>query len=210
MKKFKTYSLTPSTDNKVIGNWPQLKLKDEAHKEHGDYSKIDEESFLDPSPDLSNFIFNNGAKKTDVLSSEFLDLSKGLFVSDNFYSLLKSSSYQHLSYYPIASLNDKDASEYYFLHLLYNFSSYVNIDKSEFFHLVKKTSIQLSDNEARLPPMGRVKTLVLKKDPKIFRLPSLTEIFVSEQFKNTLIENKITGLEFEEFDYYDIFFDEEA
>ena len=210
MKKFKTYSLTPSTNNKVIGNWPQLKLKNEAHKEHGDYSRIDEESFLDPSPDLSNFIFNNGAKKTDVLSSEFLDLSKGLFVSDNFSSLLKASSYQHLSYYPIALLNDKDASEYYFLHLLYNFSSYVNIDKSEFFHLVKKTSIQLSDNEARLPPMGRVKTLVLKKDPKIFRLPSLTEIFVSEQFKNTLTENKITGLEFEEFDYYDIFFDEEA
>ena len=205
MKKFKVYALIPSTDTSVIGNWPQLELREQADNSQNNKIDISEENFLESSPDLSNFIFKNGVKRTDVLSSEYLDLSKGLFVSDKFCEMLEDVSFKHFSFYPAALSNDGMNKKYYFLHLLYNFATYVDKDKSDFFHLIKKTSIKLNENDNRLPPMGRVRSLVLNKDPKIFRLPSLTEIFISEAFKTTLIQNNITGFELEEFDYYDIF-----
>lgn len=200
------YSIMPSTDSKIVGVYPQLEAPKNYFNESNNLTTINNQKLCDVSPNLEKFLLKNRAKVTDILRAELLDPSLGMFVNDKFISLLNPKKTNYMSTYPSTILQSKEKifSNYFFLHLINNFSDYIDFNTSLFYHLTTKESIKLTNEISQLPPLVRVKQLAMSNVPQIFRLPSLVNIFISEDFKNQIEMEKINGLLIEEFNYFEI------
>lgn len=204
MRKVVYYSLRLSTESEIVGTWPQLDVPQKYFKVPNNFEILWSRSFPEKSPNLENFIFKNGSKITDLLSSYLPDLDIGVFVNQKFKDLILKFYIKNFQFYNcslIAADNDftKKLAEdtYFFLHLIH-VNEIVDFSKSVFKDL-KTGEIISVDNEEQRSPFLRPVKLFLKETPDLFRSPFNIALLVSESLKKAIEEANISGVWFEEF-----------
>lgn len=204
MRKVVYYSLRLSTESEIVGTWPQLDVPQKYFKVPNNFEILSSRSFPEKSPNLENFIFKNGSKITDLLSSYLPDLDIGVFVNQKFKDLILKFYIKNFQFYNcslIAADNDftKKLAEdtYFFLHLIH-VNEIVDFSKSVFKDL-KTGEIISVDNEEQRSPFLRPVKLFLKETPDLFRSPFNIALLVSESLKKAIEEANISGVWFEEF-----------
>ena len=81
----KYYEIIIHADLPVTGKYPQVKdLKVDFHEARASqWGIISQWKSEDDIPDLNNFIFQKGSKLTDIVTNNFVNISSGVFISEN-------------------------------------------------------------------------------------------------------------------------------
>jgi len=202
----KYYKLKYSTTIKEIGCWKQIDVPDKYWEIDNNFESIDWFLFQEKTPNLEKFELKKKAKLTDLLSSHQLDASKGVFVSLKFKEIIEKHKFSGVKFYESSIKKGKDEiiNNYFFMHVIDNYSELLNIKKSKFVDFLE------DDKEVKLnigePILGSIspEKLTLKESYDLFRSPGGVEIIISENLNKSLLEANITGTFIEEFTRYEI------
>lgn len=200
----KYYRFNSSAEQKVVGKVPQidggsLYRKRQKPINHDDFS-AEHQNFL------NDFQFNYHAKVTDILNCSSIRSEMGFFINEKAYKVLLDYLDANHSCYNLeldGSSKNIGIVPYKFLHLA-DSTDIIDYENTTFVDLIKKEELNLqSDNEyldeLKVRPLIRPlnNEVYLKGNPQIFRLPKDIFIYISEEVKNALEENKISGYELE-------------
>jgi hypothetical protein len=174
--------------------------------------------FPDFMPDLSGIKLVRGAKLTDFLSGGF---SNSMILSPRAKTVFEQFNLCPHRFYPMTIHKNKQPNNYFMLHYLSNFSDFVDYEKStfveEFYKIdgtkgnfvevnskeelfIKRKEVQEKFGQSFYSVVG--KKLVMneafcKKRLDFFQILVVTSgTYVSEQLKNAIEENGLTGLDF--------------
>ncbi len=209
MKKITFFELSPSVDTKTTGT-KKNQINDLLFG--GDngvpvYNKY-QEFYYDFLPDdfgMDLFIGNANAKRTDLLSSSFLDTS-GYFISQKFENFLSDYKICNYKYMPITIKNLSENNEYRFLNLIK--CPLLNFEKSDFEVTYRKNPeknhpITLKSNEEfliesnNLPDYSvhiAVKKAVIKQEIDLFKYEITGRKLISERLKNAIEKSDLKGI----------------
>lgn len=206
MRKLTYYQLYLSTESEKVGSWPQLEANKYYWKIKNNFNLLENRKFPDESPNLDTFTLKRMAKRTDVLSTDMLHQSIGIYVSDTFKNLVEKYNIHDFKFYDcqLTALDpnyDKtkkpESFAFNFLQLVFTPD---NIDfKQSVFWDMREEKLITVENAAQLPIFNRRKKLMVKEAPDLFRQPFGVAILVSERLKAAIEEAGITGIWFQEF-----------
>lgn len=204
MKKLVYHRLRFSTESKIIGIWPQLDVPKHYFKVPDNFEILTSRHFPEVKPNLENFIFKRGAKRTDVLSAYLPDLDIGVFVNQKFSDLLSDFDSKSARFYPCSLIAaDKNGTEqlvenpYSFLHVIH--ANEIIDFKQSVFEDLKTNQMTAVENQEQVSPFLYPVKLFLKETPDLFRSPFNIALLVSESLKQAMEKAAISGVWFEEF-----------
>lgn len=210
------YSISCSTEKEIGRTFPQLHCLSQVHAH-----SLSAWEFPHFIPKLI-FELHKSAKLTDVLSDAATG-GNGFIISKRLKDILASFTLMTHRYYDV-KINTKNGELiYYFLHLCEpGLTKQLDYNKTEF----HETNYTFRENRIKIESYERYKSLKsLDKDAKfgvdmenifvkedfnqlldLFTfLPFTHKIFISEKLKNTIQENKITGLKLTEAPQFRLF-----
>ncbi len=218
MPEFQSLSLENDHSEDVIGTLPQIQV--DYNPEEGksfDYEGLHKLKPQEEPIEIPHYFFATGAKKTDVLTAEWIRAKAGFFISEKLKHLLSSFSLGWHSFYtvPISLVHpeqralDKEygveteekSEMYYFLHLAKEKPESMDYEKSAFVSRTKQDLVLEINSpedfvaEIRKMNFPKWKKAFLKKRLDLFRLPSQTDVFASPELVNAMKENGITGFD---------------
>jgi hypothetical protein len=207
------YILSNSTDEKVVGDIPQVKMApDYDFDKHNSVRSISRDNFPEFNPDLNFFVMTPKAKLTDVITVSGLISAKGFLINEKVKNILDKHNLVSHKYYQAKLYYKNQAFTYYWWHVVsdltpcidYNQTSFIikRLFKIEVDNLtipnaegLKKTRYEIGALKNLIP-----NTLVLHetfdKNLDLFIIGGFNdEIFVSEKLKIELEQQKISGIE---------------
>lgn len=128
----KYFEIFQETDSKIIGTYPQVKnLRIDFQKARASqWGIISQWKTEDDIPDLHNFLFQQRAKLTDILSNNFVQISSGLLISEKGKQVLEQFKINGTFYSAIVYKNEKEYQ--YYLLRFGDIISKISFKKSEF------------------------------------------------------------------------------
>lgn len=216
------YKIVINSDLPVTGKYPQVKdIKIDFHKARASqWGKITSWKSDDDIPDLDNFVFQKGAKLTDLLSNSFVIITSGIFISEDARKIIESFKING-NFYPMTVFMGDTPHKYNFLWYEMNGNSKIDWDKSTFEEYNKEKDhkgkvISVKDSEDykdKFREMYSVKgddwDIVTKKltFKEHFDLTPAFGIglICNEKVKAAIEENKLTGFLFKPVDIEIIF-----
>ena len=171
------------------------------------------EVFPDFIPDLDYFVVHGKAKLTDLLSVSTVD--GGFLISPRFKILLEKFNVVNHRFYSGRLLYKKEFHNFYWLHIISNFTSFVDYPKSTFFvyqnytHNLGYVPIESEDDfkikKAKLKKDNPDKTITIwaekirlnnnfNKSIDLFTIGTFDRhYYVSDRLKKAIENEKITG-----------------
>jgi len=151
------------------------------------YTAAKSGDFPDFTPDLDSLIIHGRAKPTDIMSSV---ISTGFIISKKLKVLFDQFVFPPHRFYPAKVLHKKiEIGDYYFMHIISNYSDFVNYPKSTFINYgfadSDPRSITVISKQDFLS-----KNKMLQDDSYLRKLPYRTigvkEIYLSSNFDRVL------------------------
>jgi hypothetical protein len=221
---FKEACATKETgpDYPQIQKWKSGYDDDKADSYYSYYEASSKGSvFPDFTPDLDALVMYNRAKPTDIISS---GLSIGLIISKKLKAIIEQFKFQSYRLYPTKIIHKKvELNEYYFMHIISDYYSdyldFVNYKQSVFItagiandnpqniiltskqdYLNKAKELQndfsVKKNTYRAIYAERICfNREFDKNLDFFIAPFGIDYYISQNLKNALVENGITGYE---------------
>ncbi|WP_153398863.1 hypothetical protein [Chryseobacterium vaccae] len=216
------FRITQETDFERIGKYPQVKeLKIGFHEARASqWGKITSWKTEEDIPDLNNFILHSKSKLTDNLSNNFVIESSGLFISQKCKEVFNEFIVNG-SFYPLTIHKPDEKYEYHFLWYEMGGKSKINCKDSDFieFNTIEKEygkTIKICDFEDYKIKFRKLYTEkedwdIIPKTLKFKRHFDITPAFrigliCSEEVKNAIEGNQLTGFDFRPLDV-EILFD---
>jgi len=225
MKKIKYYTIDYSINPKVIGKLSSPEdhqINDFIDPENNSVERLDlyQEigiEHVNESLSMDKFKVQNNANLTGLLSSIYFP--QGLFVSQKFIDLMLN--YQVLNHKIIpCSLTHKNKKQLYYIISFITTKNIINFNKSKFvitdetklkpkkieeIQLISEEDLDDKINVLYLKHMNfdykiRPTKLVLKHKVDFLKLDIDETLYVSQNLKNKLEEEQLTGIEFKETD----------
>ncbi|MEO1517082.1 MAG: hypothetical protein AAFV95_18810 [Bacteroidota bacterium] len=213
------YKLLIATDADQVGEWPQVEgFYDYSHPIDGDaYQKFDFRSDLLSIPSLDNFRLKDDAKRTDVIGNVFLTERAGLFVSDKLLRILGAFGVE-ISL-PLEAMIHHREEVFRRSFLFFSEAVHALDFPKSVFEVNDVFPTDYSDTPLQFPDFDAYKAkwkevvngegtniihplrLVLKERVHLFRAPSAPDLLASEELKDKLEEEEITGLAFNDIDF---------
>ncbi len=137
----KYYQIIIDADLPVIGKYPQVKeLKIDFHKARASqWGIISQWKSEDDIPDLNNFVFQRGAKPTDVITNSFVGVTSGLFLSEKAKDVLAKFVING-SFYPMTIYQENENISYNFMWFKYKDLNEIVWNKSVFIEFYEITN----------------------------------------------------------------------
>ncbi|WP_416439127.1 imm11 family protein [Phnomibacter sp. MR] len=212
----KFYRIDNSTNLKEVGAVPQRgEMSDGLHKDdprhfcnQPDIGALSEEVYI-PS-----FRLRNKAKLTDVIS---FPINSDWIVSEKFKNIFEAEKIEYVQFVPIYLFKKDEANKYYLLRTLKLFMECIDFSKTtisimkttweeekrllvkdlnEFNFLIESTHLPYSIKISEFRISEKCMYDFIRLD-YTYGEPTL---FISERFKDTLLQNKITGIRYMEID----------
>lgn len=204
------YTVSYSTNPREIGpEFPQVSPPlSYDFKGPRSYLNFSEHEFPKIEPDLQNFIIHPKSPLTDILST---GLSHGLVLSARLRMILEDFNLASHRYYPMSIWNGKNLHQYFWMFIVSDQTSWINIRKTRFFVVhIGKREIELDvSTMEELIEMSKFyiqKNRLIKSDsihfnPEFLQL-SLDlfvisrvdySICISEKLNNILVKENVTG-----------------
>lgn len=211
---FQFHRLRATTEEAVVGHWPQITdLEGATPEDIAAYDALQSaEDVPGPIPRADGFELHRRAKLTDLLSSRFMPMDVGLWVSDRLKKVLDGFDLAHVRSCAMTFAKPSDGGAY---HILYvapavdvvsfpgskysetNILDQVEGPESTFASAdeLTETARELVHASGRnLAPVD----ILLLKAPDLFRLPrDFGAIHISEKLKEALETAELTGLHIE-------------
>lgn len=207
MREVKIFSLQSSTDLEIVGDYPQLEPIKKYFEVKNNYKLLNWSSFPDFEPNLDTFEFKPKAKITDFISGYDISLNVGDFISLKLASLFNNDCGNYKLYSAKVEKSKTAEVECKFLHVIDIPHHEIDFENTIFINFINKEELSYSQIELKKPiPFTRFKKLVLKREFEIMRLMGKSELYVTEDFKEKIEANNITGVEFKQYDETEVFF----
>ncbi|MCT4638778.1 MAG: hypothetical protein N4A72_13845 [Bacteroidales bacterium] len=200
------YKLDSTANQSITGVYPQIRLRGGVF-DNGrvpDYKKVTTQELLPETTDLNDFIYSPGMIKTDIISSDILSESKGLFVNEKTKEILEKYSNEYIKFIPLKISDDS----WYFMQLV---SSFDNIDYSGSVFIDRvngNREEKLNSYESFCARLGETyidaKIVAINRKFDMFRIPFSTNIIISETVKRDLEDNSVKGTEISPFNLYEL------
>lgn len=170
------------------------------------YQMMDRRDFEKNLPPLKNFVLAKGAKITNIISSRFIQIVNGLLVDKKVEKIFDNVSISNFKKMDARLFKEQESLDYKFFYILES-PSIINFKKSEFIltdilGLSKEGDIQFRTadefyNKCKEIGANRIeyRHVVLNRDFDMFRLPWESYLCISENLKNILERERITGIE---------------
>ncbi|GEM_PF-4687330 len=102
------YRLDSTANQSITGVYPQIRLRGGVFDncKVPDYKKVTAQELLPETTDLNDFIYSPGMIKTDIISSDILSESKGLFVNEKTKEILEKYSNEYIKFIPLKISDD--------------------------------------------------------------------------------------------------------
>lgn len=211
MDELRYHRLRATTETAVAGHWPQITdLKDATRDDIAAYDAFQSaEDVPAPLPRAHGFELHPRAKLTDLLSSRFMRMDVGLWVSDRFKNVLDGFDLAHVRSCAMTFAERSDVEAYHILYVapavdVVGFSdskySETNIlDQVEGPERTFGSADELTETARELVrTSGRNLVPVdlrLLKAPDLFRLPrDFGGLHISDRLKDALEAAELTGL----------------
>lgn len=213
----KKYLLSNSTDKKEVGYYIQTvgtseySLSDEQKKKYR--GNLSSEFFPEKDPVLE-FELEPKAKLTDVVSASNIS-AKGFLMNEKAKTVFEQFNLIEHKFYNATLKTKNEILPYYWLHLVNDSFESIDFHKSKFFEADyigrKKSDIIINSLEdfliKREELMIRAEKIALKESAIcqpldlffFFNLHSY--VLISENFKDSIVSNKIKGLNYSEADF---------
>ncbi|MFC7348473.1 hypothetical protein ACFQO9_17275 [Chryseobacterium zhengzhouense] len=212
----KYYKVTQETNSEIIGRYPQLKgLKISFNEARASqWGKISQWKSEDDIPDLNNFLLQTKSKLTDNLSSEFVIMASGLFLSEKGRLVFEKFKFNG-DFYSASVFYGEDRYEYNFLWyetggtsniewketifseyspIMKTYGKQFSVDSFEEYKLRLNDFLEENEDWKFVP-----KLIVFKENFDI--TPAFgVGLICNEKVKNTIEENHLTGCLFEPVD----------
>lgn len=207
------YSIKPASDTPETGPvFPQIEGMRPGYdfKKPNSIHNLNFNGLPDFQPDLDYFILDKKAKLTDVLSSMISGF--GFLISEKMKNILEQFRLPEHGFYPASIAVDNTKLNNYFWFLpIYKLSDHVDYAKTtlyskDTFNNVEKLDVNSAEDVVRLrPKIGYTKKIVSEKiyfkngfklNLDLFMIGVFNfSIYLTEDLKSVLINEKITGIE---------------
>lgn len=215
----KHYQIVIDADIPIIGKYPQVKgLKIDFHKARASqWGIIGEWKTDDDIPDLHNFLFQRGAKLTDIVTNSFVNITSGIFISEKAKNVLESFAVNG-NFYPITIYKGEEKKSYSFLRYEFGAINEIDFNSSEFMEynrIEKKIGDTIFVNDFE-DYKNKLKQFRASKESqagwgfyekkitfkKYFDITpaSFIGLICNENVKKAIEENQLTGFEFRPID----------
>lgn len=221
------YTLEPACDTQETGHvYPQIqkltsKYDIKKHNSIYSYLKKSGSDFSNDPPDLDAFVLNSSAKATDLVSNAVIG-GNGLFVSHRLKDIFERYQLPPHRFYPAKVIHkDKEVQGYYWLHFIADLTDYIDYKRSSFFiykhfrlndgsvkieskhdYLTKREQLKASNPEINITIWSS--RIYFKRGTKLEDLFEIgmfdSQLYISKDLRNELVENQITGCKIEETD----------
>lgn len=207
------YILSNSTDEKVVGDIPQVKMApDYDFDKHHSVRHIPRDNFPDFNPDLNFFVITPKAKLTDVITVSGLISAKGFLINEKVKNILDRHNLISHKYYQAKLYYKNQALTYYWWHLVSDLTNCIDYNQTSF---AIKRLFKIEVDNLSIPnaeglkktrhEIGALKNLIpntlvlhdaFDKNLDLFIIGGFNdEIFVSEKLKLELEQQNISGIE---------------
>lgn len=207
------YILSNSTDEKVVGDIPQVKMgHDYDFDKYNSVRNISRYNFPEFDPDLNFFVMTPKAKPTDVITVSGLISAKGFLINEKAKNILDKHKLVSHKYYVTKVYYKNQSFPYYWWHVVSDLTHCIDYNQTTF--MIKRLFKVEVDNltidtgedlKKKKHEIGTLKnmvpnTLVLNnafdKTLDLFIIGGFNdEIFISEKMKLELEQQKISGVE---------------
>lgn len=212
MKELTYYILDLETDRKKVGKFPQVDTVEGLNKEKLDFFySLNSKRFPVTMPALQWFSFEKATKATDVIGNGYIDLGVGIFINEKFKTVIAQYTTVNVRYYKAEIKKAGQILSYFLLYILDSTES-IDFHRSTFGAgdvLGRPTGIEfmVADSrklEEKVQELIETNKLVipisicLNQKLDLVRIPYEPSIFISEELKARLAEEKLTGFKVEE------------
>lgn len=224
----KLYTLLPSTDPNEVGAYPQVAIDGSQHpyniRASDSIWKIPSDGEIGFIPAIPNFKLDDGAKLTDFINSSYSSHYL-ILISSRLLELIKKSNIGSYNILPTIIKNQAQEEQYYFFRLMNaKHNVYINWQTTiwgayyldtQTYKLIEESSFSANSYEDLAEMRKKIrqdkgrraiqlKQLVLNNAvvfDDMFFLKIHSNLVVSEQLKNKIEANGLTGMKFKEVPY---------
>lgn len=179
------------------------------------YLKKSVDDFSEETPDLDGFIMHPRAKPTDFLSNSIT--KPGFFVSQKVKTIFENHNLIPHRFYPaIVTLKKKSISNYFWAHMIADFTGFIDYPNSCFFiykhyhlddgeinidslddYFSKRSQLQIDNPNINITIWAKkiwLRPSFFSKELDLFKIGLFdSNFYISHKLRNALIDNNVTG-----------------